>query len=69
MYLAGCFKSSVGPAVDSAANAFLGLVISHSHLTVFGTFVVWAMGGLVYVGRGCVVASFGPLRSAIGHSG
>ncbi len=24
-------------------------MISHSHLTVFGTFVVWAIGGLVYV--------------------
>jgi cytochrome c oxidase cbb3-type subunit 1 len=24
-------------------------VISHSHLTVFGTFVVWAMGGLLYL--------------------
>ena len=28
---------------------FTDFVISHSHLTVFGTFVVWAMGGLVYV--------------------
>ena len=28
---------------------FSDFVISHSHLTVFGTFVVWAMGGLVYV--------------------
>jgi cytochrome c oxidase cbb3-type subunit 1 len=28
---------------------FTDFVISHSHLTVFGTFVVWAIGGLVYV--------------------
>ena len=27
---------------------FTDFVISHSHLTVFGTFVVWAIGGLVY---------------------
>jgi cytochrome c oxidase cbb3-type subunit 1 len=28
---------------------FTDFVISHSHLTVFGTFVVWAMGGTLYV--------------------
>src|SRR5258708_7352362 len=35
------------PIADWAET--LAIVISHSHLTVFGTFVVWAMGGLVYV--------------------
>ena len=28
---------------------FTDFVISHSHLTVFGTFVIWAIGGLIYV--------------------
>jgi cytochrome c oxidase cbb3-type subunit 1 len=50
MYLAGCFQGSV-EALRSIQQPthFSDFVISHSHLTVFGTFVVWAMGGLVYV--------------------
>ncbi|HYG91488.1 MAG TPA: cbb3-type cytochrome c oxidase subunit I [Azospirillum sp.] len=50
MYLAGCFQGSV-EALRSLQQPthFTDFVISHSHLTIFGTFVVWAIGGLVYV--------------------
>jgi cytochrome c oxidase cbb3-type subunit I len=50
MYLAGCFQGSV-EALRSIQQPthFSDFVISHSHLTVFGTFVVWAIGGLVYL--------------------
>jgi cytochrome c oxidase cbb3-type subunit 1 len=50
MYLFGCFQGST-EALRSIQQPthFSDFVISHSHLTVFGTFVVWAMGGLVYL--------------------
>ncbi|MGI9381911.1 MAG: cbb3-type cytochrome c oxidase subunit I [Methyloligellaceae bacterium] len=50
MYLIGCFQGST-EALRSIQEPthFTDFVISHSHLTVFGTFVVWAVGGLVYV--------------------
>jgi cytochrome c oxidase cbb3-type subunit 1 len=50
MYLLGCFQGST-EALRSIQQPthFTDFVISHSHLTVFGTFVVWAIGGLVYV--------------------
>lgn len=50
MYLAGCFQGST-EALRSIQQPthFTDFVISHSHLTVFGTFVVWAMGGLIYI--------------------
>ena len=50
MYLTGCFQGSV-EALRSLQQPthFTDFVISHSHLTIFGTFVVWAIGGLVYV--------------------
>src|SRR6202034_1724307 len=50
MYLFGCFQGSV-EALRSIQQPthFTDFVISHSHLTVFGTFVVWAMGGLLYL--------------------
>jgi cytochrome c oxidase cbb3-type subunit 1 len=50
MYLAGCFQGSVEAlrALQQPTH-FSDFVISHSHLTIFGTFVVWAIGGLVYV--------------------
>jgi cytochrome c oxidase cbb3-type subunit 1 len=50
MYLFGCFQGST-EALRSIQQPthFTDFVISHSHLTVFGTFVVWAIGGLVYV--------------------
>ncbi len=50
MYLAGCFQGSTEALrMIQQPTHFTDFVISHSHLTVFGTFVVWAMGGLVYV--------------------
>jgi len=50
MYLFGCFQGST-EALRSIQQPthFTDFVISHSHLTVFGTFVIWAIGGLVYV--------------------
>ncbi len=50
MYLIGCFQGST-EALRSIQQPthFTDFVISHSHLTVFGTFVVWAIGGLVYL--------------------
>jgi cytochrome c oxidase cbb3-type subunit I len=50
MYLVGCFQGSVEAlrALQQPTH-FTDFVISHSHLTVFGTFVVWAMGGALYV--------------------
>ena len=50
MYLFGCFQGST-EALRSIQQPthFTDFVISHSHLTVFGTFVVWALGGLIYV--------------------
>jgi cytochrome c oxidase cbb3-type subunit 1 len=50
MYLAGCFQGST-EALRSIQQPthFTDFVISHSHLTVFGTFVVWAIGGTVHV--------------------
>jgi cytochrome c oxidase cbb3-type subunit I len=49
MYLVGCFQGST-EALRSIQQPthFTDFVISHSHLTVFGTFVVWAIGGTVY---------------------
>lgn len=49
MYLAGCFQGSTEAlrAIQQPTH-FTDFVISHSHLTVFGTFVVWAIGGTVY---------------------
>ena len=49
MYLFGCFQGST-EALRSIQQPthFTDFVISHSHLTVFGTFVVWAIGGLIY---------------------
>jgi cytochrome c oxidase cbb3-type subunit I len=50
MYLVGCFQGST-EALRSIQQPthFTDFVISHSHLTVFGTFVVWAIGGTVFV--------------------
>lgn len=50
MYLIGCFQGSL-EALRSIQQPthFTDFVISHSHLTVFGTFVVWAIGGTLYV--------------------
>src|SRR5438874_204311 len=50
MYLVGCFQGSL-EALRSLQQPthFTDFVIAHSHLTVFGTFVVWAIAGTVYV--------------------
>ncbi len=50
MYLAGCFQGST-EALRSLQQPthFTDFVIAHSHLTVFGTFVLWALGGVLYV--------------------
>ena len=50
MYLVGCFQGST-EALRSIQEPthFTDFVISHSHLTIFGTFVVWAIAGAVYV--------------------
>jgi cytochrome c oxidase cbb3-type subunit 1 len=50
MYLVGCFQGST-EALRSVQQPthFTDFVISHAQLTVFGTFVVWAIAGLVYV--------------------
>jgi cytochrome c oxidase cbb3-type subunit 1 len=50
MYLVGCFQGST-EALRSIQQPthFSDFVISHSHLTVFGTFVVWAIAGTLYV--------------------
>jgi cytochrome c oxidase cbb3-type subunit 1 len=50
MYLVGCFQGSTEAlrAIQQPTH-FTDFVISHSHLTVFGTFVVWAIAGLIYV--------------------
>lgn len=50
MYLVGCFQGSV-EALRSIQEPthFTDFVVGHSHLTVFGTFVVWAIGGTVYL--------------------
>ncbi|MGH8263415.1 MAG: cbb3-type cytochrome c oxidase subunit I, partial [Steroidobacteraceae bacterium] len=49
MYLIGCFQGST-EALRSLQQPthFTDFVISHSHLTVFGTFVIWAIAGVVY---------------------
>jgi cytochrome c oxidase cbb3-type subunit 1 len=50
MYLAGCFQGSTEALRGiQRPTHFTDFVISHSHLTVFGTFVVWAIGGTIYV--------------------
>jgi cytochrome c oxidase cbb3-type subunit 1 len=50
MYLLGCFQGSTEAlrALQQPTH-FTDFVISHSHLTVFGTFVVWAIGSALYV--------------------
>lgn len=50
LYLVGCFQGST-EALRSLQKPthFTDFVIAHSHLTIFGTFVLWAFAGLVYV--------------------
>jgi cytochrome c oxidase cbb3-type subunit 1 len=50
MYLVGCFQGSTEALrLVQQPTHFTDFVISHSHLTVFGTFVIWALGGAAYV--------------------
>ena len=50
LYLIGCFQGSVEAlrALQQPTH-FTDFVVGHSHITVFGTFVMWALGGTVYV--------------------
>src|SRR5438552_6929760 len=50
LYLIGCFQGSV-EALRSLQQPthFTDFEVGHSHLTVFGTFVMWAIAGAVYV--------------------
>lgn len=49
-YLIGCFQGSVEALRRmQELTHFNDFVIAHSHLTVFGSMVVWAMGALYYV--------------------
>ena len=50
LYLIGCFQGSV-EALRSLQQPthFTDFVVGHSHITVFGTFVMWAIAGVVYV--------------------
>ena len=70
MYLFGCFQGST-EALRSIQQPthFTDFVISHSHLTVFGTFVVWAMGGLIYVWPRMCGRELWSSSSAIGRFG
>src|SRR5436309_16080216 len=50
MYLVGCFQGSLEALrALQQPTQFTDFVISHSHLTVFGTYVVWAIAGALYV--------------------
>jgi cytochrome c oxidase cbb3-type subunit I len=50
LYLIGCFQGSVEAlrALQQPTH-FTDFVVGHSHITIFGTFVTWAMAGAVYV--------------------
>ncbi len=50
LYLIGCFQGSVEAlrALQQPTH-FTDFVVGHSHITVFGTFVMWAIAGAVYV--------------------
>ncbi len=50
MYLLGCFQGSTEALRSiNTPTHFTDFVISHSHLTIFGTFVIWALAGVIYV--------------------
>lgn len=49
-YFLGCFQGSTEALRGmQQLTHFTDFVISHSHLTIFGTFVIWTMAGLYYV--------------------
>jgi cytochrome c oxidase cbb3-type subunit I len=49
-YLVGCFQGSV-EALRSIQEPthFTDFVVGHSHLTIFGTFILWSVAGVLYV--------------------
>jgi cytochrome c oxidase cbb3-type subunit 1 len=50
MYLIGCTQGSLSALRSlQVPTHFTDFVVGHSHITVFGTFVVWAIGGSLYV--------------------
>jgi cytochrome c oxidase cbb3-type subunit 1 len=62
LYLAGCFQGSV-EALRSIQEPthFTDFVVAHSHLTIFGTFILWSVAGVLYVWprlAGAPLASF-----------
>jgi cbb3-type cytochrome c oxidase subunit I len=49
-YLLGCFQGSTEALrVMQKLTHFTDFVIAHSHLTVFGTFILWVTAGMYYV--------------------
>jgi cytochrome c oxidase cbb3-type subunit 1 len=50
MYLIGCTQGSL-EALRSLQEPthFTDFVVAHSHITVFGTFILWALAGALYV--------------------
>lgn len=49
-YLLGCFQGSVEALRRmQQLTHFTDFVVAHSHMTIFGTFVLWVTGGLYYV--------------------
>jgi len=50
LYLIGCFQGSIEALrTVQRPTHFTDFVVGHSHITIFGTFVVWAIAGTVYV--------------------
>jgi cytochrome c oxidase cbb3-type subunit I len=50
LYLVGCFQGSIEALRTlQEPTHFTDFVVGHAHLTIFGTFVIWAIGGAVYV--------------------
>jgi cytochrome c oxidase cbb3-type subunit 1 len=49
-YFVGCFQGSVEALRRmQQLTHFNDFTISHSHMTVFGTFIIWVTGGLYYI--------------------
>ncbi|MBI3805485.1 MAG: cbb3-type cytochrome c oxidase subunit I [Nitrospirae bacterium] len=49
-YFLGCFQGSVEALRRmQQLTHFSDFVIAHSHMTVFGTFILWVTGGLYYI--------------------
>ena len=49
-YFVGCFQGSTEALREmQRLTHFTDFVIGHSHLTVFGTFVIWATAGMYWV--------------------